>query len=350
MTDPRRDFEEESFDEGDITWDDDSSQGMYKRLEAVVTDAAGVTGKRFDTVLFELFPEEVASRSRAQKLIDDGNALLNGKQAKSGTKAKPGDKIILTLPEAEEWIAEPEDIPLDVVYEDSDLIVVNKPRGMVVHPAAGNRTGTLVNALMFHCQDLSGIGGVLRPGIVHRIDKDTTGLLAVAKNDKTHIALSKQLKDREMHRIYMAVAEGAVKPEEGVIDAPIGRSPKDRKKMAVTASGRKAVTNYRVLYTSREGSGDTLSLLGLSLDTGRTHQIRVHLKHIGHPVAGDPVYGIRKTRGMTGQALHAGILMFTHPGTGEKMRFSCPPPDDMEALIVKAGLRPGEEKFWKCDW
>ncbi|MBO4326310.1 MAG: RluA family pseudouridine synthase [Clostridia bacterium] len=318
----------------------------FETAEAVVPE--GAASRRFDTLLCELFPELIVSRSRAQKLIEDGNALAGGKRVKAGTGIKPGSVITVIVPaEAEEWTAEPENIPIDVIYEDSDLIVVNKPRGMVVHPAAGNRSGTLVNALLYHCSDLSGVGGVLRPGIVHRIDKDTTGLLAVAKNDRAHLALSAQLKDRTMHRIYLAVAEGIVRPEEGTIDAPIGRSPKDRKKMAVVASGRRAVTRYKVLCAD---SSSRLSLLGLSLDTGRTHQIRVHLKHIGHPVSGDPVYGIKNMRGMAGQALHAVTLILTHPGTGEKMRFDCPPPDDMEELIVRAGLRAGEELFNKCDW
>ncbi len=328
--------------------DDDVSAGYVKTLSAEVP--AGSGSGRFDTLLFELFPEDVASRSRAQKLIEDGEALVDGKRLKPGFAVRPGSIVTLNVTCPEEWNASPEDIPIDVVYEDSDLIVVNKPRGMVVHPAAGNMTGTLVNALLYHCRDLSGIGGVLRPGIVHRIDKDTTGLLVVAKNDRTHVALSQELKDRSMHRIYMAVAEGIVRPEEGKIDAPIGRSPRDRKKMAVVPSGRRAVTNYRVLAESTNDPKERLSLLGLVLDTGRTHQIRVHLRHIGHPVAGDPVYGLRKSRGMEGQALHAGMLIFTHPGTGEKMRFSCPPPEDMESLIIRSGLKPGEEKFWKCDW
>ena len=318
--------------------------------ESIAVEArvdAETAGKRFDAALPELFPEQIPSRSRAQKLIEDRFAILDGKYVKAGAVLREGSVISVIFPETEEWDAAPEDIPLNIVYEDGDIIVINKPRGMVVHPAAGNQSGTLVNALLNHCRDLSGIGGVIRPGIVHRIDKDTTGLLVVAKNDKAHLDLAEQLKKREMHRIYMAVAEGIVKPEEGTVNAPVGRSRRDRKKMDVVPGGRSAVTNYRVLCTN-EKSGT--SLLGLSLDTGRTHQIRVHLKYIGHPVSGDRVYGLRKTRGMEGQALHAGILLLRHPVTGEKMRFSCPPPEDMEELIVKAGLRPGEELFERCDW
>lgn len=304
-------------------------------------------GRRFDTVLFELFPEYVLSRSMARKLIDSGDALADGKAGKPGGAVKAGQTIRITVREPEITDAAPENIPLDVIYEDSDIIVVNKPRGMVVHPAAGNLSGTLVNALLYHCGDLSGIGGTVRPGIVHRIDKDTTGLLAVAKNDRAHLALAEEIKDRTMHRIYMAVAEGILSPAEGIIDAPIGRCTSDRKKMAVTPSGRPSVTRYKLLACNERLR---LSLAGLSLDTGRTHQIRVHLKSIGHPVTGDPVYGIRNARGMSGQALHAGILLLRHPVSGKEMRFDCPPPDDMEQLIVKNGLKPGEEIFWQCDW
>ncbi len=314
-------------------------------LEAVV--GSEHAGKRFDLLVSELFQEAVPSRSRARKLIDDGDALIDGKRGKAGTPLKGGETLTLIPPETEEWTVEPEDIPLDIIYEDGDIIVVNKPRGMVVHPAAGNRTGTLANALMHHCRDLSGVGGVLRPGIVHRIDRDTTGLLAAAKNDRAHIALSEQLSSRRMHRIYLAVTEGVFKDAEGTVEAPIGRNPKDRKTMAVVASGKEALTRYKVLSENRK---EGVSLLGLSLDTGRTHQIRVHMRYIGHPVSGDPVYGVKNRRGMTGQALHAGILLLDRPSDGKRMRFECPPPEDTQKLIVRTGLQDGEEKFWKCDW
>lgn len=304
-------------------------------------------GKRFDVAVAELFPEEGLSRSRIKKLIESGNALINGKPSKAGMAVKAGETVMLLPPEVEEWTVEPENIPLDIIYEDGDMIVVNKPRGMVVHPAVGNKNGTLVNALMYHCRDLSGIGGVLRPGIVHRIDRDTTGLLAVAKNDRAHLYLSEQLMSREMHRIYLAVTEGVFRETEGTVNAPIGRNPKDRKTMAVVSDGKAAVTDYRVLSENRITG---VSLLGLSLGTGRTHQIRVHMKYIGHPVSGDSVYGIKNQRGMAGQALHAGILLLNRPSDGKRMRFDCPPPEDTEKLIVRLGLKEGEEKFWKCDW
>jgi len=301
----------------------------------------GLSG-RFDSVLFEVFGDELESRSRARKLIEDGSATLNGSAGKPGANVKPGDVLRLQLPEPEPLETLPEDIPLDIVYEDSWIVVVNKPRGMVVHPAPGNTSGTLVNALLYHCTDLSGIGGVLRPGIVHRIDKETTGLIVAAKNDQAHVSLSEQLKTREMHRIYIAAAEGRMKTDEGEICAPIGRSPKDRKKMAVVAGGRYALTRYKVLENSET---HPVSLLELSLDTGRTHQIRVHLSHIGHPVVGDPVYGRKDARGMDGQALHAGRLMLRHPDTGELMVFSAPLPEDMHRLLGRLGLSRGEEKF-----
>ena len=276
-------------------------------ISTVVDNAA----KRLDSLLPELFPEEIVSRSRAQKLIDDCAVLVDGKPAKARTPVKTGAEVTVALPPAEEYDVTPENIPLDVVYEDNDIIVINKPRGMVVHPAAGNLSGTLVNALLYHCKDLSEIGGVVRPGIVHRIDKDTTGLIAAAKNDRAHLALAEQLKTRAMHRLYLAVAEGLVKPETGEISAPIGRSPKDRKKMAVVKGGREALTRSEVLCENA-----------------------------------DPVYGLRNTRGMAGQALHAGKLILTHPVSGEEMSFSCPPPADFEALLERTGLKPGERKFY----
>ena len=258
---------------------------------------------------------------------------MNGKPAKAAQKLAPGDSVELDVPEPREPEAKPEDIPLNVVYEDASLLVINKPRGLVVHPAAGNERGTLVNALLSHCDDLSGIAGELKPGIVHRLDKDTTGLLVVAKNDEAHLSLSKQIGEKSARRIYLALVEGNVPEDSGRVDAPLGRSRADRKKIAVVEDGRAAATQYRVL----ERFGDT-TLVECSLETGRTHQIRVHMKHIGHPVAGDPVYGIRKQRfNVEGQLLHAARLSFTHPATGERMEFSAPLPEDFQRILD--GLR-----------
>ncbi len=320
------------------------NDGLYDGQEETFLSAVCEGGGRFDVVLTELFPESIESRSRARKLIDGGLATVNGKTVKAGASVQPGSIIEASIPPAEIYEALPENIPLDVIYEDRDIIVVNKPRGMVVHPAAGNHNGTLVNALLHHCGDLSEIGGVIRPGIVHRIDRDTTGLIVAAKNNTAHLVLSEELRTREMHRIYLAAAEGMIKEESGVIDAPIGRSPKDRKKMAVVKNGRTAVTYFEKLASS--GTSRT-TLLRLSLDTGRTHQIRVHLSYKGHPVVGDHVYGYKNTRGMEGQALHAGKLILRHPATGEEMCFSCKPPEDFLELIRKLGLEEGEERFLK---
>ena len=235
------------------------------------------------------------------------------------------------MPEPEDIEALPENIPLDIIYEDSDIIVINKARGMVVHPAAGNYTGTLVNALLYHCKDLSDINGVRRPGIVHRIDKDTTGLLAVAKNNNAHLALAEQLQDHTMSRVYYAVVEGIIGENSGTVNAPIGRHDNDRKKMAVnTRVGKPAVTHFEVLERL-----DNCTLVKCRLETGRTHQIRVHMAYTGHPVTGDPVYGIKNTRGMDGQALHAGELTLIHPATGEPVTFKAPLPEDFEKLLKR---------------
>ncbi len=280
------------------------------------------------------------SRTAAARLCEEGGVSCEGRPVKKKDLLEVGQTLTLTLSEPTEPTAIPQDIPLDVIWEDSDLLVINKPSGMVVHPAAGNPDGTLVNALLSHCKgQLSGIGGELRPGIVHRIDKDTSGLLVVAKNDLAHRGLSDQLKTHGVSRIYFALANGGFRQEAGTVDAPIGRHPTDRKRMAVlplTHPGvREAVTHYQVL----EDFGP-ITYLKLRLETGRTHQIRVHMASLGHPLLGDTVYGgnrttFEKTHAalLSGQALHAGELSFTHPRTGEKMHFSCPLPPDFEKLL-----------------
>ena len=279
------------------------------------------------------------SRSAAAKLIESGAVTVNGKTVEKKYQLREGDGIDLTLPEAEEYEAEPENIPLDVVYEDSDIIVINKPSGMVVHPAPGNYTGTLVNALLYHCKDsLSGIGGVMRPGIVHRIDKDTSGLLVVAKNDRAHRALSEELSYHGIEREYHALVRGGFKEESGTVDLPIGRHPVDRKRMAVIKSGegaREAVTHYEVIRSYGQ-----VTHLRLRLETGRTHQIRVHMSHLGHALLGDEVYASTKTLFekqhaplFDGQILHAKRLSLTHPVTKERMTFECELPDNFKKLI-----------------
>lgn len=248
---------------------------------------------------------------------------------KPNYKLSAGDVVEMEVPETEETHVEPEPIPLDIVYEDGNVVVVNKPRGMVVHPAPGHRSGTLVNALLHHCRDLSGIGGERRPGIVHRIDKDTSGLIMAAKNDRAHQSLSRQLKDHSVERIYRAVVHGVPVHDSGTIDAPIGRHPTDRKKFTVTdKNGKPAVTHFAVLERFREAA-----LLELKLETGRTHQIRVHMQFIGHPLVGDPVYSRNRRALLEGQALHAAVLGFRHPETGEKLRFEAPLPEDIEHLL-----------------
>jgi 23S rRNA pseudouridine1911/1915/1917 synthase len=249
---------------------------------------------------------------------------------KANYKVSQGDRIALTIPAPSVVEIVPEDIPLDIAYEDRDVIVVNKPRGMVVHPAPGHVSGTLVNALMHHCKDLSGINGELRPGIVHRIDKDTTGLIMAAKNDKAHASLAAQLKEHSVNRRYLALVHGNISHDQGTIDAPIGRDPQDRKMYTVTDRNSKhAVTHFTVV----ERFGD-YSLLELKLETGRTHQIRVHMKYIGHPLVGDPVYGKSKGIKLNGQALHAAVLGFVHPASGQYLEFSAPMPEDMEELLT----------------
>ncbi|BCJ86045.1 RluA family pseudouridine synthase [Effusibacillus dendaii] len=284
-------------------------------------------GERIDRYLAERAAD--LSRSQIQNLIENGSVRVHNKQVKSNYKLRPGDRIEVTLPEPEATEVEPENIPLDIVFEDSDVIVVNKPRGMVVHPAAGHMRGTLVNALLYHCKDLSGINGVLRPGIVHRIDKDTSGLIMAAKNDRAHQSLAAQLKAHSVTRKYIAIVHGVVSHDVGTIDAPIGRHPVHRLKMAVVRNGgRHAVTHFAVMERFKE-----YTLLECKLETGRTHQIRVHMEFINHPLAGDPVYGPKRTLDIDGQALHAKILGFNHPQSGEYMEFDSEIPDDMARLI-----------------
>ena len=284
------------------------------------------------------------TRSAAARLIEEGAVTVNGKPVAKNYKVAKGDAVEILLPEPEPAEALPENIPLDIVYEDDDIIVINKPVGMVVHPAAGNPTGTLVNALLYHCgSSLSGVGGVIRPGIVHRIDKDTSGLLVVAKNDEAHLALSAQLKEHHISRIYTAIAIGNFREESGTVDAPIGRHPVDRKKMAVIHNSelrsREAVTHWSVMARG-EADGNSFTLVRCQLETGRTHQIRVHMASVGHPLLGDAVYGGANTRfesrhrtSIVGQCLHAGELHLTHPRTGREMQFTAPMPANMQHVV-----------------
>ena len=287
------------------------------------------SGERADAALARLAPD--LTRSAAQRLLEEGRVLREGRPLRKNDKLQAGDVLALDLPEPQPVALEPEDIPLDIVYEDKDLLVINKPKGLVVHPAAGHWSGTLVNALLYHCRDsLSGINGELRPGIVHRIDKDTSGLLIVAKNDFAHQALAAQLQDHTLARTYVCLVVGGVREDSGVIDAPIGRHPTDRKKMAVTKkNSRHAVTHWRVL---ERFPGYTL--LECRLETGRTHQIRVHMAYRNHPIVGDTVYGRPKPElGQDSQCLHARALTFRHPRTGETMTLTCPLPDYFTRLL-----------------
>lgn len=284
--------------------------------------------ERIDKYAKTQLGEEV-SRSQIQLWIEAGDLVVNDAPVKANYKLAEGDRVVLTIPEAEPTEIEPEDLPLDIYYEDGDVIVVNKARGMVVHPAPGHASGTLVNALMHHCQDLSGINGELRPGIVHRIDKDTSGLIMAAKNDKAHASLAAQLKAHTVTRKYYALVHGNVSHDQGTVDAPIGRDPHDRKMYTVIERNSKhAVTHFQVV----ERFGD-YTLLELKLETGRTHQIRVHMKFIGHPLVGDPLYGRSKGIKMDGQALHAAVLGFDHPEDGRYLEFSAPIPSDMEEVL-----------------
>lgn len=278
------------------------------------------------------------SRSMIQKLLEDDKIMVNGKKEKASYKVQQGDTIQIEMEPPKEIKLEAQEIPLEIVYEDHDIVVVNKQKGLVVHPGSGNWEGTLVNAIMAHCKDsLSGIGGELRPGIVHRLDKDTSGLLIIAKNDKAHIAMSEQIKNREVKKTYVALVRGTIAENEATIQMPIGRSTKDRKKMAVTKTGKEAITHFRVLnrYTTSKAS---YTLLEIKIDTGRTHQIRVHMAEIGHPVIGDMVYSNGKNEfGVEGQCLHAKKLEFRHPITGEHMVLEAELPDYFREILETLG-------------
>jgi len=300
-------------------------------MREYLTVSAEDSGKRADVVLSERFS---VTRTAAARLLDEGAALVNDMAAAKNRKLKEGDILSLELPPVKETETLPENIPLSIVYEDDDIAVIDKPKGMVVHPAAGNEDGTLVNALLYHMGDrLSGIGGERRPGIVHRIDKDTSGLLVIAKNDFAHNILSEGLKTHSIDREYMAVAIGNFKEDSGTVNKPIDRNPKDRKKMAVVAGGREAITHYTV--AERFGQ---YTLLAIKLETGRTHQIRVHMSSIGHPLLGDEVYGGGKSNlkiHLEGQTLHAYRLTLTHPRSGEVMTFESPLPEYFEKILEK---------------
>lgn len=310
---------------------------MENKKEIIVSPES--VGERIDSFIAA---EEGITRSAAAKLAENNRVTVNGSFVNKNYKVRPEDNIVIDYPPVEDCEAKPEDIALDVVYEDDDIIVINKPSGMVVHPAAGNPNGTLVNALLHHCGDsLSGIGGVVRPGIVHRIDKDTSGLLVVAKNDDAHLSLSGQLKEHNVSRVYFAIVCGNPKNDTGTIDAPIGRSPADRKKMAIIRdplkNSKNAVTHYEVLERYKG-----FAFVRCKLETGRTHQIRVHMSSIGHPLLGDEVYGGAGSKFcqsnkslISGQCLHAGELHLTHPKTNQEMKFFASMPDTMEKLLEK---------------
>lgn len=286
-----------------------------------------------NSVRLDVFLAEVSdfSRSHIKKLCEEGNVFIGDNPVKQNKMLKKGDVVLVDIPDNVNLDAVPEDIPINIVYEDSDLAVIDKPQGMTVHAGNGTKGGTLVNALLFKLDSLSGINGVIRPGIVHRIDKNTSGLLVVAKNDFAHVKLSKQLEDKTCHRIYVALLEGNVKEDSGRIQTKIGRNPKDRKKMAVTKEGREAITDYKVI---KRYEGYTLC--EFSLKTGRTHQIRVHSKYIGHPIVGDKEYGYKQQKfSLNGQLLHAKTLEFIHPSTGEKVSFSSQIPDYFQNVLKK---------------
>lgn len=285
--------------------------------------------ERLDKFLSAVLPDQ--SRSYLQKMIKDGSVLVNGKVQKASYRMEDQDEVLVDLPELKEPEIEAENIPLDILYEDDDLLMVNKPKGMVVHPSAGHLTGTLVNAVMYHCKDcLSGINGVMRPGIVHRIDMDTTGVLVICKNDKAHNHVAAQLKEHSITRKYRAIVHGVIKEEEGTVDASIGRHPVERKKMAAgVKNGKRAVTHYRVLQRFQNHT-----YIECQLETGRTHQIRVHMASIGHPLLGDTVYGPAKNPlHLQGQTLHAQVLGLIHPSTGEYLEVEAPLPEYFEKLL-----------------
>lgn len=302
--------------------------GEQERLIITENEA----GQRADVGLASLLE---LTRSNMQKLLEDGRAVKGSKVLKSNYKLKLGEEIIVTLPEPQPLDVQPENIPIDIIYEDDDVVVVNKARGMVVHPAAGNYDGTLVNALLYHCKNLSGINGVIRPGIVHRLDKDTSGIMICAKNDAAHVSLSEQIQNKTAKRTYLAVVRGNIKSDSGVIETLIARDKNDRKKMAVVKEdGRHAVTEYEVM--ERFGK---YTIVKCKLMTGRTHQIRVHMEYLGYPLVGDPKYSPKKTPfAINGQALHSLTLDFIHPRTGEQMHFEAPLPEDMHKIVTRLRL------------
>lgn len=284
--------------------------------------------ERLDVYLSEKLDK---TRSAIKKLIEDKNVTVNGKVEKAGKTLKEGDEITVILPDPVKLDLEAENIPLDIIYQDEDIAIINKPQGMTVHAGNGVHGSTLVNALLYHLDSLSGINGVIRPGIVHRIDKDTSGLLVVAKNDAAHVSLSEQIKNKTCRRIYLALVEGVVKENDGVIDTFIGRSDKNRTMMAVKSDGRRAITHYKVIRRYKD-----YTLMEFSLETGRTHQIRVHTKYLGHPIVGDPVYGYKTQKfKLNGQLLHAFRLELTHPRSGERMTFEAPLPDYFREVLEK---------------
>jgi 23S rRNA pseudouridine1911/1915/1917 synthase len=283
-------------------------------------------GDRIDKVISTL--DEEWSRTQVQQWIKDGNVLVNGQKIKTNYKCNINDEIEISIPDPELLDVIPEEMNLDIYFEDRDVLVVNKPSGMVVHPAPGHLTGTLVNGLMAHCKDLSGINGILRPGIVHRIDKDTSGLLMVAKNDMAHEKLVNQLVEKTVTRKYRAIVHGVIPHDFGTIDAPLGRDIRDRQSMTIVDNGKHAVTHFHVIERFKD-----FTFVECQLETGRTHQIRVHMKYIGYPLAGDPKYGPKKTLDINGQALHAGILGFNHPRTNEYLEFEAPLPEEFEEVL-----------------
>lgn len=305
-----------------------TEDGIEAGLETVTAEAEDA-GTRADVFLAAKLG---VSRSNVQKLLEDGRVKRGEKIIKANYKVRAGEMFVVDIPEPESIEAVPENIPLDIIYEDDDVVVLNKARGMVVHPAPGNYTGTLVNALLYHCSNLSGINSAIRPGIVHRLDKDTSGIMIVAKNDAAHISLSQQIQSKTAVRTYLAVVRGNIKTDSGTIETQIARDKTDRKKMAVVKEGgRDAITDYEVL--ERFGK---YTLVRCKLRTGRTHQIRVHMEYLGYPLVGDPKYSPMKTPfGIKGQALHSHTLEFTHPRTGERMKFEAPLPEDMHKIITR---------------
>lgn len=310
---------------------EDNSRGVPGGQERIII-TENEAGMRADVALAALLE---ITRSNMQRLLEEGRAVKGGKVLKSNYKVKLGDEIIVELPEPQPLDVRPENIPLDIIYEDEDVVVVNKARGMVVHPAAGNYTGTLVNALLYHCHNLSGINGVIRPGIVHRLDKDTSGIMICAKNDAAHLSLSEQIQNKTAQRTYLAVVRGNIKNDSGTIETQIARDKNDRKKMAVvTEGGRQAITEYEVM--ERFGK---YTIVKCRLKTGRTHQIRVHMEYLGYPLVGDPKYSPMKTPfSINGQALHSLTLTFVHPRTHEQMSFEAPLPEDMKKIVTRLRL------------